>query len=69
MSPETFLDPDAQEEIDRALQNGQADRAFALLADYLTCNRLSLSDHVFRIYIERELFACLQGRGHKIDIL
>ncbi|MBO6727823.1 MAG: hypothetical protein JJ911_19350 [Rhizobiaceae bacterium] len=69
MSQPTFIEPATQREIDHALQKGQADRAFALLADYLTRNGFSLSDDVFRLYIKRELFACLKGRGHKIDII
>jgi hypothetical protein len=67
MSRDTYLDPSEQRTIDDALRAGEADRAFTALADYLQRNRFSLSDDVFRLYLERELFACLKGRGHGFD--
>lgn len=34
-----------------------------MLAAYLGRNRLSLSDDIFKLYLEQELFDCLKDRG------
>ncbi|WP_299592636.1 hypothetical protein [uncultured Tateyamaria sp.] len=62
-----FTDPDECQALDQALKRGDVQQIFTLLADYLTRNKLPLSDEVFRLYLERELFACLEGRGHMFD--
>lgn len=69
MTQSAFTDPGETETIIRALERGDVQQAFTLLADYLTRNRLVLSDELFRLYLERELFACLKGRGHIFDTI
>ena len=50
-------------EITEALGAGDAEWAFRNLATYLERNKLTLSDDVLRLYVEKELFACFAGRG------
>lgn len=69
MTQSTFTNSDERDAIARALDRGDAQRAFTLLADYLTRNKITLSDELFRLYLERELFACLKGRGHIFDTI
>lgn len=69
MADQTYFKNDEHTAIFTALQEGQADRAFTLLADYLARNELTLTDATLKIYLERELFACLTGRGHIFDTI
>lgn len=69
MTQSAFTNPGETDAIARALERGDAQQTFTLLADYLTRNRLVLSDELFRLYLERELFACLKGRGHIFDTI
>ena len=52
-----------------ALREGDADQAFTLLAAYLARNKLTLSDDTLKLYLELELFACLEGRGQIFDTI
>lgn len=54
-------------QINEALISGDAQQAFTLFAEYLTRNKITLSDELFRLYLERELFTCLKGRGNIFD--
>ena len=63
MTPPQFLSADEGTKIQHALAEGQADRAFTLLATYLQHNNIRLSDEVMRLYIEQELFDCLVDKG------
>lgn len=69
MTQSTFTNPGECDAIAQALERGDAQQAFTLLADYLTRNKITLSDELFRLYLERELFACLKGRGHIFDTI
>lgn len=69
MDDSRFTDPSETQQINEALKRGDAQQAFTLLADYLTRNKITLSDELFRLYLERELFTCLKGRGHNFDNL
>lgn len=55
--------------ITAALQEGKADQAFHLMADYLKRNKLTLSDDTLKLYLKQELFACLQGKGQIFDTI
>lgn len=63
MAPADFISDNALDGIARALQEGDAEHAFILLADYLATNKLTLSDDVLRIYLQKELFSCLKDQG------
>lgn len=67
MDDSRFTDPSETRRINEALIGGDAQQAFTLLAEYLTRNKITLSDELFRLYLERELFTCLKGRGHIFD--
>lgn len=69
MTQSTFTNPGERDAITQALERGDAQQAFTLLADYLTRNKITLSDELFRLYLERELFSCLKGRGHIFDTI
>lgn len=63
MSDSNHITPEEQGAIAEALQLGEIDQVFQLLAAYLVRNRLTLSDETLKLYLEQELFACLEGRG------
>ena len=65
MSRSEFISAKEGVLIQDALHNGEADRAFALLALYLRRNDMRLSDDVMRLYIENELFDCMGGLSAK----
>ncbi len=67
MDDPIFTDPSEMRQINEALISGDAQQAFALFAEYLTRNKITLSDELFRLYLERELFTCLKGRGNIFD--
>lgn len=69
MNKPRYIDPVERAAIIHALEVGDAHQAFTRLADYLARNRMTLSDEVFRLYLERELFSCLKGRGHIFDTI
>ena len=63
MTQSEFICDIALESIAQALRNGDAEHAFTQLAGYLRSNNLTLSDDVFRIYLQHELFSCVKDRG------
>lgn len=65
----TKLTPHEAAAISQALNQGEADIAFILLADYLQANDMALADDTLRLYIERELFDCFKGRGDRLSTI
>jgi hypothetical protein len=63
MVQSTYIDDQAIKLINHALQAGDTEQAFTLLAKYLLGNGFTLSDEVFRLFLENGLFACLKDRG------
>jgi len=63
MVQSTYIDDQATKLINHALLAGDPEQAFTLLARYLLDNGFTLSDDVFRLYLENGLFACLKDRG------
>jgi hypothetical protein len=54
------MTPGEQAALNAAIEKGDPDQMFLLLASYLERNQLTVSDEVLRLYLERGLFACLQ---------
>ena len=69
MNKSNYIAPEEGTAIAVALQKGAADQAFTLLADYLARNKLTLSDDTLKLYLELELFTCLEGRGQIFDTI
>lgn len=63
MGKQTYLSEDEEKMIRQSLGEGRADEVFEQMAIYLERNHLQLSDHVLRLYIEKDLFKCLSGQG------
>ncbi|MDF1670212.1 MAG: hypothetical protein P1U83_11405 [Roseovarius sp.] len=64
MASSSHITLDEQRSIDEAMQLGDIEQVFRLLAAHLSRNKLTLSDDILKLYLEQELFACLKGRGH-----
>jgi len=63
------MTPGERDALASAIDRGDPDQIFLLLASYLERNQMTVSDEVFRLYLERELFDFLQDHVSHIKSL
>jgi len=63
MGKRTFLTESEEIYFRQCLGKGDADAVFEQMAIYLERNDMQISDHILRLYIEKDFFKCLSGKG------
>lgn len=65
----TPMTPGERDALTSAIEKGDPDQIFLLMASYLERNQMTVSDEVFRLYLERGLFDFLQDHVSHIKSL